>query len=76
MNERRIPLGSSSKLLPENVIPANLDLTASTDSPDNSSRPPSIALSSSCVIVGLEDEVGVVPAYASHLPSHSDTKLA
>ena len=76
MNERRIPLGSSSKLLPENVISANLDFTASTESPDSNSRPPSIALSSSCVIVGLEDEADAVPAYASHLPSHSDTKSA
>ena len=73
VNERRIPFGSSSKLEPLNVIADNLDLTASTESPDNSSKPPSIALSSSCVIEGFEELVVEMPAYASHLPLHSST---
>ena len=73
MNESRIPFGSSSKLGPLNEIADNLDLTASIDSPDSSSNPPSIALSSSCVIDGLEELDVEMPAYASHLPLHSST---
>ena len=73
VNERRIPFGSLSKLESGNESADNLDLTASIDSPDKSSKPPSIALSSSCVNDGLEELDVETPAYASHLPLHSST---
>ena len=71
-----MPFGSSSKLEPEREISDNFDFIASTESPESSSNPPSTAFNSSCVIVGFDDEVVVVPAYASHLPLQSSTKLA